>query len=131
MQGCSISSTCKNIKTQNRKYNRDNSCSCFELTKIGGGFVGGSIDAKSIGLYQALVIHSDSLLDYFENDTLRWSKKFSFYQRQIKGTKITMTAMDLGWGDINPVYSFQGKDTIIIFNAETIDDSPLMFVREY
>jgi hypothetical protein len=100
------------------------------LVRIGGGFVGGSFDAKSEGLYNAIVIKSDSTLDYYKSDTLLWSRKFRVYTRPLKRTQIILTVLDLGWGDSNPVYSLEGRDTIIIFNEETMDDSPLTFIRE-
>jgi hypothetical protein len=130
IQGCRSTSICSKFEHIYRTTSDCGICGCFELVRIGGGFVGGSFDAKFEGLYEAIVIKPDSILDFYNNDTLLWSRKFRIYTRPLKRTQIELTIIDLGW-DSNPVYSLHGRDTIVVFNEGWIDDSPLTFVREH
>jgi hypothetical protein len=130
IQGCRSTSICSKIEQANRATSNCGICGCFELVRIGGGFVGGIFDAKSQGLYNAIIIRADSILDYYNNDTLLWSHKFRIYTRPLKRTQIELTVIDFGWGQ-NPVFSLEGRDTIVIFNEGWIDDSPQIFIREY
>lgn len=127
MQGCGSTSVCSTIDHAERTKLSCERCGCFELVSIGGGFVGGTLDAKSMGLFQALVIKSDSVLDYYDHDTLLWSHTFKLRRKSLGGTRSQLTVLDTGSDD--RTFAFKGRDTIVAFHEGWIDDSPLTFVR--
>lgn len=130
IQACHSASICSKLKRGDGANSECEGCECFELATIGGGIVGGTFDAKSQGLFSAIVIRSDSTLAYFERDSLLWSRTFRVYTRPSRGIKGEITVIDLGFNNPEQVFVYRGRDSIVIFHEGAIDDSPLTFIRQ-
>jgi hypothetical protein len=122
--GCQPSRVCSRLPAITSEAPRDSICGCFDLERISGGIAGGWHDARSQGLFRALVIRPGSQIEFYEGDSLRLTTQFEIntqYQR------LNLSLQSEYYPGLS-LYMI-GRDTVIAWQRNVADGVDDMYVR--
>jgi len=95
--GCKYSLVCSKLERPACPRTASVPCGCFDLVKMTGGFAGETLDPRDNGMHEAIIIRSDSTVEFYRNDSMFSRSSFRVTKESVtyKGKREDRTILEL------------------------------------